>query len=133
MDYFVIEEKLPSLNDVIDKNRTNRYAGAKYKKDIEEKISYYIYDAVSKGTLHKQEKPCIVYVDFYEHNKKRDVDNIISGGTKFILDALVQSKIILNDNRKYVKQVRCNVYDDAKDYVVVKLTEYSESDIDNKS
>ena len=37
MDYFVIEEKLPSLNDVIDKNRTNRYAGAKYKKDIEEK------------------------------------------------------------------------------------------------
>ena len=49
MDYFVIEEKLPSLNDVIDKNRTNRYAGAKYKKDIEEKISSISNNSMSGG------------------------------------------------------------------------------------
>lgn len=118
MDYFVIEEKLPSLNDVICKNRTNRYAGAKYKKDIEEKISYYIYDAVSKGTLHKQEKPCWIVIEWIERTKRRDSDNIQSS-QKFLLDSLVKCGILENDNRKYVKNVTHIITDGKEDMVKV--------------
>ncbi len=34
VNHFVIEQKLPSLNDVISKNRANRMMGAKLKKEI---------------------------------------------------------------------------------------------------
>lgn len=116
MDYFVIEEKLPSLNDVIDKNRTNRYAGAKYKKDIEEKISYYIADAVAKGTLHKQEKPCWIVIEWTEKDRRRDADNIQSS-QKFVIDSLVKCGILQNDNRKYVKNVT-HIISDGKEHMV---------------
>lgn len=37
-----IPMKLPSLNEVNNKNRYNRYAGAKYKKDLQHEIGKYI-------------------------------------------------------------------------------------------
>ena len=78
-------------------------------------------------------KPVIVKIDFYEKTKRRDVDNIIAGGSKVILDTLVNHKIIKDDSRKYVKQVHCDVYDSDRDYAIVTLCEYFEKDIDNKS
>lgn len=127
MNSFTIKAKLPSLNEYTRACRTHRMIGAKFKEEVEEVIGWYIKQAQTAGTLSAIEKPCEIYIDFYEKTKRRDVDNIISGGTKFILDALVQNKIIPNDNRKYVKQVRCSVYDDTKDYIVVRLIEYSKS------
>ena len=39
------------------------------------------------------QQPCIVHMVFEEANRKRDVDNVESA-KKFILDALVRSKIL---------------------------------------
>ena len=103
-DYFVIECKLPSLNEVINKNRQNKYAGAALKKDIEEAIGYYIQKAINEGTLHQQVKPCWIIIEWTEKTKRRDADNIQSS-QKFILDALVKNGILENDNRNHVVNV----------------------------
>lgn len=119
---FVIDVKLPSLNEVIAKNRTNRYAGAKYKKNIEEVIGWAIRQALMTKTLHAVTAPCIIEIEWHEATKRRDVDNIQSS-QKFILDAMVENRIIQNDSRKYVKQIYHQIIDDDNDYVVVKINE----------
>lgn len=100
---FTIKEKLPSLNEVINKNRTNRYAGAKMKHDIENHISLYIQEALAEGILQKYVKPCEVIFLWFEKTKKRDVDNIQSS-QKFILDAMKKNNILIDDSQKYIKQ-----------------------------
>ena len=120
---FIISEKLPSLNDVIAKNRANKYLGAKFKNQIEQTISEYILEAKIRGILKPINEPCIVYLYWHERTKRRDVDNIQSS-QKFILDALQKCGIIPNDNRKYVKQVYHKVIDATKDYVMVRIEPY---------
>ena len=122
MNTFVIKAKLPSLNDVIAKNRANRYLGNQFKKDIEQVIGWAIKQALTMKTLKPVQKPCVIYIDWHEATKKRDVDNIQSS-QKFVLDAMVQNEILINDSRRYVKQVNHKIIDDSVDYVVVKIEE----------
>lgn len=119
---FTIKRKLPSLNDVISKNRSNKYVGAKFKSDIEESIGWDIKQALTIGSLKPVNGVCEIFIIWHESTKRRDVDNIQSA-QKFILDALQQCGIIKNDSRKYVKQIHHEVVDDAKDFVVVNLLE----------
>ena len=124
-NYFVIEEKLPSLNDYINACRTNYYIGAKLKKNVESKISTYILVAKAKKTLQPTDKPIIVHFEWHEKTMRRDTDNIASA-KKFILDAMQTAGIIINDNRKYVKGFTDNFFDADKDFVVVTLEEIKE-------
>ena len=117
---FTIEERLPSLNDVIEQNRRNKFKGAAMKRGIDDVIALYIYKSISKETIHAIDEPVEVYIDWYESNKKRDADNIHSS-VKFILDALQKTGIIKNDNRKYVKQIHHQIHDSDKDAVIVML------------
>lgn len=94
---FEIPFRLPGLNEVVAANRKNKYAGAKLKSDTEEAIMTYIF----AEQLIPVELPCIVHMTFEEANRKRDVDNVESA-KKFILDALVRSKILKGDSPKYV-------------------------------
>ena len=119
---FIIEERLPSLNETIDKNRTNRYAGAKFKKSIEDMIGWSIKEALLKKTLTPVIKPCVIEIDWHEATKRRDADNIQSS-LKFILDAMVKNNILQNDSRRYVRQIYHNIIDDEIDYVVVRIKE----------
>lgn len=118
---FIIRDKLPSLNDVIAKNRTNRYVGAKFKKDIESRIGW----AIKSAKLKPITNPCVIDIEWHEATKRRDVDNIHSS-VKFILDALVKNGILKNDSRRYVKQIYHNVIDDKTNYVVVRIKEVTE-------
>lgn len=118
---FMIKQKLPSMNEVIRKNRTNRYTGNSYKQDIENQIGWYILQAKAAGNLKSLgDQSCVIKITFYERTKKRDVDNIQSS-QKFILDALQKYGILKNDNRKYVKQIYHEVKDATSDYVVVNI------------
>lgn len=118
--HFTINRQLPSLNDVIAANRTNRYAGAYLKKDIEEAIGWDIKQALVKGDLKPLTTPCIVKIHWYEATKRRDVDNIQSS-QKFILDALVKNGVLKNDSRRYVRQIEHTVYDSDRNRVFVSL------------
>lgn len=120
MNEFTIKGKLPSLNDVIDANRSNRYAGAKMKKDIERHILTFVYAARECKKLKPADTPCIIFIEWHEATKRRDADNIQSA-QKFILDALKKGGILTDDGRKYVKQIYHEIVDDKEDYVIVKI------------
>ena len=113
---------MPSLNDVINVNRSNKYQAANYKKDIEELIGWYIRQALANKELMPVKNPCEIYLEFHESTKRRDVDNIQSS-QKFILDALVKNGVLKNDSRRYVKQTYPRVVDDSKDFVRVIIKE----------
>lgn len=120
MNKFTVNRQLPSLNDVIAKNRANKYLGAKFKADIEESIGWDIKQALVKKELKPINTPCEIYIKWHEKTKRRDVDNIQSS-QKFILDALVKNGILPNDNRRWVQQVHHTVHDAEKDYVEIYI------------
>lgn len=122
-EIFLINFRLPSLNDYITANRTNKHAGNKFKTDVDESIGWRIKQAKVAGNLTPKEEPVDILIDFYEPNRRRDVDNIQSA-TKYILDALVKQGILKNDGRKYVHQIYHRVYDIHKTAVKEKGSNY---------
>lgn len=122
MNSFIIKAKLPSLNEYVKACRTNRYKGASFKRDVEEVIGWAIKQALTKGTLKPTQKPCKVLFEWHEKTTRRDCDNIASA-KKYILDAMQQQGIIVNDNQKYIKGFTDVFFKDVSDYVVVTLTE----------
>ena len=122
----VINHKLPSYNEYIDKCRSHWSTGAKFKKNIDNLIGYEILRAKAEKKLAPFSDPCVIYIEWHERTKKRDVDNIQSA-QKFILDALQLMKIIPNDSRRYVKQIYHSIFDDTKDFVKVTLVTEGEA------
>lgn len=57
-----------------------------------------------------------------KEQKKRDADNI-AFAKKFILDALVNMRVLPDDSRKYVKGFYDTIIDDKTDFVKVELVE----------
>ena len=94
---FTIPFKLPSLNDYINACRTNPHVGATVKKNVERDIAWEIKAAKLTPVINK----AVVCMTFVEGNKRRDVDNVMSGA-KFCLDALVSSGVLLGDSPKHV-------------------------------
>jgi Holliday junction resolvase RusA-like endonuclease len=95
MDYkFIIMGRLDSLNEYTEANRTNPYKGGKMKKDNENTVIWSIRQHLNN--LHI-DKPVIIHYCFYEPNKRRDKDNILSAAMKFIQDSLVKCKVLKND------------------------------------
>lgn len=92
---YVIDLKLPSLNDYIRICRGNKFAAAKYKKELEEKIGLFILK------MPKFTKPIKINFTWIEGTKRRDYDNICFA-KKFILDSMVKYNKLPDDNRKYV-------------------------------
>ncbi len=87
--------KFVSLNGYINMCRRNKFESASYKKSIEEEIGIFI------RSLPRFEKPVRIHFHWIEENKRRDCDNI-AFAKKFILDALVKSGKLKDDNRKCV-------------------------------
>jgi len=117
-----IKVKTPSLNDVITANRSNRFTGAKQKKEIEESISW----SIVASNLRPIHKPVIIHFTWVEKNAKRDLDNICGGGRKFILDALVDAGILANDNQKWVRGFTDTFIVSDKYKVLIELEEINE-------
>ena len=95
MNKIEIPFRLPSLNQYINECRKNKYAGATMKKNIEKDIEYFV------NQLPKYEKPIKIHFHWVEESKKRDLDNVCFA-KKFILDSLVKSGKLKNDNRNFV-------------------------------
>lgn len=116
---FIINSRLPSLNDYIDQCRFNKYTAAKFKKKIDNLIVAEIYQQLRGVHITK---PVIVTLHFVEENRKRDVDNVYSA-SKYILDALVKTKVLENDNPKHVVDITYTLGYEKKSYIVVTLQE----------
>lgn len=105
----VLKGRLPCLNDVINANRTNRYAGATLKREIQDSIALALTNQVKERYTGK----VIIFIRYFEKDNRRDEDNVMSGA-KFILDALQEMKVIKNDSRKYVHLLQ-EVFTDKKE------------------
>lgn len=108
MQKFIIDGRLDDLNKYTKACRGNAYAGAKMKKDNEKVCMFYIQKFKLK---HIENYPIKVKINWYEKNRRRDIDGI-TFATKFILDSLVKMKIIDDDSQKYVNEIEHHVYID---------------------
>ena len=95
MNKYIIDMKLPSLNDFIKVCRTNKYYANKYKAKLEQEIGLFL------AKMPKWDNPIKIHFHWVEGNKKRDLDNICFA-KKFILDSMVKNGKLNDDNRKYV-------------------------------
>lgn len=87
--------RLPSLNEYIEACRTNKNKANAMKRDSQNIIIGYVLEQIGKLKLHKR---IHLMYEFYEPNKKRDMDNISGYFHKVFQDALVQCGTIQNDN-----------------------------------
>ena len=95
---FIIKGRLPSLNEITDCNRGNKYSAAQQKKRLTEDIAW----EATRQHIKKFKDKVFITLNYYEPNNRRDDDNVQSGGAKFILDGLQMAGVIINDSRKYV-------------------------------
>ena len=89
---------LLGLNELIEAERANRYKGAQLKKDAERRICAEI-----RRQLHGVHirRPVMMRYLWVEPDRRRDRDNI-TGGRKFVQDALVRCKVLQNDGWKEI-------------------------------
>lgn len=85
---------LPNLNDYTKACRSNKYVGAKMKKQAESHIISHIKQQIPDV---RYEYPVKLSFRWYEKDKRRDLDNICFA-KKFILDALVKAETIKTDS-----------------------------------
>lgn len=99
MEYkLVIQGRLCSLNEYIKAERSNRYKGAKIKRDNEKIIA-----AAIKQQLFGVKIDNAVHMDYLwvVPDKRTDRDNIVFA-RKFIQDSLVQCGVLKDDGWKHV-------------------------------
>lgn len=87
--------KLPSLNDYINVCRRNRFEAGKIKKDLEADIAVFFRN------IPHFARPVRIDFEWVEDSRRRDLDNVCFA-KKFILDALVKSGRLDDDNSKCV-------------------------------
>ncbi|MFW5988175.1 MAG: hypothetical protein ACOCQA_01910 [bacterium] len=94
----IIPGKLPTLNDLINAAKANRYKYDRLKKTYQETIGWYV---------KKQEIPFFykvkIEITYYRPDRKADIDNISAAGKKLILDTLVKQENLKDDCWSVVK------------------------------
>lgn len=89
----IIPGRLPSLNEYVNDQRANRYAGHKSKKVADSVVQ----SAITQSRLKPvQTYPIALKITYYEKNRRRDPDNF-AFAKKFILDGLQKAGIITGD------------------------------------
>ena len=130
MNHFVVQAKLPSLNQYINACRLNKFAGAKFKRDTEKIIEDAIDIYLDHEQLQSVNEAVKIRFDWHEKTMRRDADNIASA-KKYILDAMQTKNILPNDNRQYVKGFYDDIVDDDENYVLVEIKPIKDISEDN--
>ena len=116
---FEIDKRLMGLNEYTKLNRENRYKANEEKQREKSYIIWCIKEQLGSLSINK---PVIGHFTWIEENKRRDLDNICFA-KKFILDALVDAKVLKDDNRKIVTNFTDSFEYADKSKVIVELEE----------
>ena len=111
---------LPSLNETINTERTNKYAGASMKKKATGNCALYIKKAMNEG-FEFNELPAELQFDWYRKNRRIDPDNR-AFSRKYIFDGMQQAGLIKNDNWEFATGWKDNFFVD-KESPRVEITE----------
>lgn len=109
MVMFMIPGRLAGLNEYTESNRSNPRKGNRAKHKEQQIVNL----AIREASLTPINKPVVVFIAWYEKDNRRDVDNI-TAAKKFIMDSLVDTGILKDDSRRYVKQIIDTVYTDTE-------------------
>lgn len=96
IDKIIIPLPLITLNQYTNMNRTNRYAGAKKKKQATRICMAHTQKAIQEGFALKK-LPADFQFDWYAKDRRSDKDNI-AFQRKFLLDGFQEAGLIINDN-----------------------------------
>ena len=89
----VINGRLPNLNDLVEKERTHRQAGAKLKRESQAEVIWFIRTQLREAL----KEPVYMAYLWVEKDRRRDMDNVSAFGRKVIQDALVITGRLKND------------------------------------
>lgn len=107
----IIPGTLPSLNELIDAERTHRQKGAAVKKKAERIVRACIWQQL-RGI--KPRTPVKLHYYFYEKNRRRDLDNVFSMCAKVVQDSLVKEGVLKNDGWEYIDGFTAQFFVDGK-------------------
>ena len=99
----VIPGELPDLNTIIAESKKGRGKWQPYNEMKQEYTNIVAW--IAKSEIKKQLKKIDLTITWICPNRRKDKDNISGGGTKFILDGLVQAKVIENDGWKQIGDI----------------------------
>lgn len=91
----VVAGEFVSLNKYIDAERKNLHSAAKIKKESTESVAWS-----TLGVLPVKNYPVKINFTWYCKNERTDPDNI-AFAKKYILDGLVQSRVLVSDSWKF--------------------------------
>ncbi len=97
MTKLIIKGELTDLNTYINAERSNRFFGAKLKKENTELVE----QEIMIQRLKPINKPVFVYIYWYIKNGRKDPDNI-AFAKKFILDGLVKMGVLKDDGMQEI-------------------------------
>ncbi|GEO70464.1 endodeoxyribonuclease [Levilactobacillus acidifarinae] len=99
IEKIVIDGILPSLNEYVNRERSNRYSAAGLKHKYTTLCSVYTRAGMNAGIHFNW--PCRLKFTWYLKDKRKDPDNV-AFAKKFILDGFQQCGFLDNDNLKHI-------------------------------
>lgn len=99
-DVIIVDGELPDLNTIIDQSKSHWANYSKMKKTYTSRVAQAAIGA-------RQVKRADIDITYYCKNRRKDPDNIIGGGNKFVLDGLVKAGIIKDDGWRHVNSLNC--------------------------
>ena len=82
------------------------------RKKYKEWIEWLIFERANLHELHYFKKATVTFDIYFKTNRRRDVANFLGGGLISWLDAMVDLKIIEDDNADCIGQPIVNFYID---------------------
>lgn len=115
---FILQGKLPTLNEYIKAERTNRFMAAKLKKEATQSVAWQV------KRLKKISSPSYYTFEWYVKDSRTDSDNI-AFACKFIFDGLQESGILDNDSFKNVIAIDHRFYVSKNERVEITVDAYT--------
>jgi hypothetical protein len=94
------EVNIPTLNEYIDYERTNKYHAARVKKATTNRIKWWTMEQTRQKLPGMHDLVLI----WQRNNKVHDADNVYAG-IKFLLDGIVAAGTIPDDSRKHIRHI----------------------------
>lgn len=123
---FTIKGRLAGLNDLIYGYWTTVHA---LKREATELVAW----SAKAAKIPRIKGKCRLTVQCYEKNRRRDIDNAVSGATKCILDGLQACGILKNDTANCVIPIMPPpMYDKENPRIEVTIECLNQKDISRK-
>ena len=94
---FTIEGRMPGLNEFIKAHDKDYHKGNHTQQRETDRAAW----CAKAAHVPRFEGPVVVSIEWYEPNRRRDLDNVASA-KKFILDGLVRAGVLANDDQRHV-------------------------------